>query len=1313
MCFLAIMEAGWAVSMKRDPIIRELADSIEGCQMRDRRRFRRRLRRLKGRGDAKARTNGLKKLRGHIEESLDLVEKRRQLVPGELLTSDLPVLKAQHEIQQALQANQVIIVCGETGSGKTTQLPQIAMRAGRGIFGLIGHTQPRRLAARAVAQRIAEEIGPDGQEIVGFQVRFRKQVKDHALIKIMTDGILLSELATDPKLEQYDTIIVDEAHERSLNIDLLLGCLHQIVQKRPELRVIITSATIDSERFSEFFGGAPVIEVPGRQFEVEVIHAESGDSEDDPEVMASAVQEAMDQALVKHPREGDVLVFLPGEREIREVARVLHGPFGNEFEIVSLYARLSLAAQQKALKPQRRRRIVLATNVAETSLTVPRIRVVIDSGLVRVKRYSARRGIERLPVEGVSKASANQRTGRAGRVAEGTCYRLYSEGAFQKRDDFTAPEIMRTNLASVILRLADLGLGEVETFPLLDRPRPQAMRAGRETLWELGAIDEQSRLTGTGRSMARMPVDPRLARMLLAGQEHRCLADVLVIASGLAIPDPKIRPEGEEAVADQRHAAFRVEGSDLLSKRTLWEAWVERVRAGGTSSQRRWCQSNSLSWVRMREWREIHDQLHRMLREMGIHVSGRSSPAEAVHRALLSGLVTSVGKLARPSAQDGNAKFEKGMYDGPGRRRFKIHPSSGVRSIRPDWIMSAEIIETNRLWARSVAGIDPVWIAEAAPHLLEPEYGDPEWDAVRGSAVTTQRRMLAGLLLPGTRRVSYVVVDPMVARRIFIDEGLVRRDLQLEAGFFKRNGVLQEEIERREDRLRRRDLLVSEQERSRFYDSRLPDHVVDLQTLKSWLNTASDLELNALVMQESDLVRQDVEAPDDDFPTTLPIAGIACQVRYGFEPGADHDGLCIQVPVALLPRVDQERLQWLVPGLLKEKMEAIVRGLPKDIRRDCQPVAETVAWCLSDIPEGVAFLEYLSRRLTQRSGQDVSPGMIEAVTLDPHLLASIEVMDGERPMARGRDVQELLRECGGEATRRMADVVAEHPRSRSGLTSWEFDSILDPVNIELGGQSLSTWAALVDEGGTVGIQLVASPTEAVQRSRRGLCRLLLLATEGSIPFQLEHLPGHDQLVLLASTCLASDELRDGLSILAAELIFLQDGGAAKVTNVSIFDQLLSDHWGSISEGVMKALSMVQDLITRRQEIALQVESSPPPGAELVWEAERRHLDRLFATEVLHETPASWLAQYPRWLQVIARRLDRARRGIDVSPIELTEWEDRLIGVWSEQEIHPSVRQLSWLIEEWRVRCLSPDEPQAVKVTPETLQQQWSVVTRNG
>ncbi|MCH2133271.1 MAG: ATP-dependent RNA helicase HrpA [Phycisphaerales bacterium] len=1298
--------------------MREIAAAIDSCLIRDRRRFRRRLRRLKGRGDVEVRGRGLEKLAKQVKESLEAVDRRRQVLVKQEFAGDLPILEARAEIDRALADNQVVIICGETGSGKTTQLPRMAMDGGRGLFGVIGHTQPRRLAARAVAQRISDELGPVGPQVVGFQVRFRRQTPPDSIIKVMTDGILLAELADDPRLEQYDTIIVDEAHERSLNIDLLLGCLRRIVAQRPELRVIVTSATIDADRFSTFFGGAPVIEVSGRQYPVDIVHPESGSGPDDPESVSRAVHDAMHEAVRRHPDTGDVLVFLPGEREIREVGRTLQGPFGRDFEIVPLYARLSLAAQQKALRPGARRRIVLSTNVAETSLTVPRIRVVIDSGLARINRYSARRGIERLPVEGISQASAAQRTGRAGRIAPGTCLRLYSEAALAKRDAYTPPEILRTNLAGVILRLADMGLGSVEEFPLLDPPRPQAIRAGLETLHELGALDAAGGLTRVGRSMARMPVDPRLSRMLLAGHEENCLDDVLVIASGLAIPDPRVRPPESEQAADQRHAAFREEGSDFLSMRTLWEEWVKVIRAGGGSSHRRWCQSNFLSWVRMREWREIHDQLHRMLREVGLRTERRDRrevDADAVHRSLLVGLVTNVGHRARPTATT-SGKVEKGVYEGPSRRRFRIHPSSGLTRERPPWIMAAELVETTQLWARKAAGIDPSWIGSVAAHLLEPVYGDPEWDGTRGAAMTQETRTLRGLAIPGSRRVAYAKVDADVARRMFIDEGLVRGDLSLGAEFYRHNRQLQEEIERREDRLRRRDLLVSELERAAFYEKHVPDWVVDLASLKRWIDTAKAGEVDALRMKESDLLRRDVAVEEEAFPEFMTLSGVTCAVHYGFEPGSDQDGMCVRVPLGILTRIDPVRLGWLVPGLLPEKIEAVIRGLDKDIRRECQPVADTVDWCRHEMRDGEGPVDgRLAELLTQRSGHDVTVAMVSAVELPPHLQVMIEVVDGETVVGQGRDLGVLRDQLASGAVADFAGAAAAHDLARENQQSWTWGSLFEPVTLQVGGVALSAWTSLEDEGRSVGIRLVPSSMEAVQRSRRGLCRLFLMAGGGSIEFQVEHLPELDRLMLSASPVLGSDHLCDGVALLACEAIYLGDGGPRHLSTREAFESRLVEGEALIVKSVLEVGERCREIFQRRQDVAIVLESGCPPGAEVTWDEEARHLDRLFQPDVLHETPRAWLAQYPRWLDVMTQRLHRARRenGRGLRIEEVDRWEARLATVWRGDATLPAVRQLAWLMEEWRVRHQAPGQPQAVPVTEETLAQQWEVIRMLG
>ena len=1293
----------------------DLKQSIEACMLRDRRRFQRRLRRLKGRRDKGVREAGLQKLSKHIEESISRAEKRRQSLVKQEFRSDLPILDSRLELAEAIRENQVVIVCGETGSGKTTQLPRICLDIGRGLFGMIGHTQPRRLAARSVAHRLGEECGPEVS--IGFQVRFKKELPEETLIKIMTDGILLAELADDPRLEKYDTIIIDEAHERSLNIDLLMGCLKGILEKRPELRVIVTSATIDSKRFSEFFNNAPVFEVSGRQYPVEIIHAKTGDSPEDPEKTTTRVCECMREVVQAYPDEGDVLVFLPGEREIRDLSRMLQGSFGKDFDVVPLYARLSLSAQQKALRPGGRRRIVLSTNVAETSLTVPGIRVVIDSGLVRINRFSARRGINRLPVEGVSLASANQRAGRAGRIGPGTCYRLFSEGALQRRDPFTAPEVMRTNLSSLILRLAELGFTDIDSFPLLDRPRPAAVRAGLETLRDLGALEADGGLTSLGRSMAKLPVDPRIARILLSGQAYGCLDDILVIASALAISDPRLRPPDQENQAAQRHAAFKVDGSDFLSLRLLWKSWLQVSRTG--QSRRRWCQQNFLSWVRMLEWREIHDQLRRMLRESGIRSGSGKGDDEAIHRALLSGLVANVGSRSR-SEQDGGsaAQKNKGVYDGPGRRRFRIHPSSDLSSKRPDWIVAAEIVETTQLWARRVAEVDPDWIVEAASHLLEPVHGDPSWDTRRGSAVTTERRVFRGLMVPGTRMVSYAMVDPEISRQMFIEEGLVRNGFQQTFTFLAHNRRLQEEIEASEARLRRRDLLVSEIERCAFYESRIPMGVVDLDSFTAWFNSAGPAETDALRMQESDLLRKAIQADEDSFPPSIEIQGCDCEIQYGFEPGSSHDGMCVRLPLAILAGLDTEQLEWLVPGLLDEKIELIIRGLDKSIRRECQPVNETVVWCRQNMQKmSKRFGAAMAQSLSNRTGFDVTPEMIASVQLPPHLLAMVEVLDGEQVVCRDRNLSSILSSHGGQAVKGFLELVAAHPRRESGLKVLPSGKLLERLDVDVSGIMVPAWTSLVDEGGTVGVVLVRSPEEASHQTRQGLCRLALIMFGGSIEFQVEHLPDLERLSLFAAGCMSGGQLRDGLSMLATERILIGDEGIAGLLDAESLNSRIEQVAPEISEAVLRTAQMVDRILAIRQEVAVILESGCPPGCEAVWESESNHLARLFEPGVFQSTPSGWLSQYPRWLEAIRIRLQSARRhqgDHSETSGSVERWEQPLMEVWSQRNSLASgaIRQMGWLIEEWRVRVFAQKLGQVFPVNEESLRKQWEEVRRS-
>lgn len=1283
--------------------------------LQDRRRFHRRLRRLKGRHDQVVRERGLRKLHDHIEQSKARVARRRQALVKQEFKSDLPILDSRSQLSQAILDNQVVIVCGETGSGKTTQLPRICLDIGRGLFGMIGHTQPRRLAARSVAHRLSEECGSETP--VGFQVRFNRTLPEETMVKIMTDGILLAELADDPRLEKYDTIIIDEAHERSLNIDLLMGCLKGILEKRPELRVIVTSATIDSERFSTFFDGAPVFEVSGRQYPVEIIHAESGDSPDDPDKTVARVVECMHEVAERHPDDGDVLVFLPGEREIRELSRKLGGSFGREFDIVPLYARLSLSAQQKALRSGDRRRIVLSTNVAETSLTVPGIRVVIDSGLVRINRFSARRGINRLPIEGVSIASANQRAGRAGRVAPGTCYRLFSEGALQKRDAFTAPEVMRTNLSSLILRLAELGFNDIDSFPLLDRPRPAAVRAGLETLHDLGALDGAGALTSLGRSMAKLPVDPRIARILLSGQTYGCLEDILVIASALSISDPRLRPPEQEEQAAQRHAAFKVADSDFLSLRSLWRSWRKVDKRG--AGRRRWCQDNFLSWVRMLEWREIHDQLRRMLREVGLKGGSGQGGDEAIHRALLSGLVANVGNHSR-SEQDGGpeSRKNKGVYDGPGRRRFRIHPSSDLSNQRPDWIVAAEIVETTRLWARRVAKVDPAWVVEAASHLLEPVYGDPSWDSRRGSAVTSESRMFRGLMVPGTRKVSYAIVDPHVARQMFIEDGLVRKGFQRTFPFLDHNRHLQDKVEANEARLRRRDLLVSELERCAFYESRIPSTVVDLDSFTVWFDSAGVDEIEALKMKDSDLVRENVRAKKDAFPSSIHIQGCDCPIRYGFEPGSSEDGMCVRIPLAILSGIDHDQLQWLVPGLLDEKIERIIRGLDKSIRRNCQPISDSVEWCRNEMrSSGKPFNVALAESISIRSGQDVTARMVASVALPPHLVAMIEVVDGERVICLDRDIEAIRASHGVRAVESFLESARRHPRHETGLDRWPSGRLLEEVSFSVAGTAVPAWTALVDEGESLGVRLLRTPAEASHQTRRGLCRLAILRGGGSIEFQVDHIPDLDKLVLLSSGFMSGMELRDGLSMLSMERMLMGDEGISGLLHEEAFVARIDSSAANVTEAVLRTGQLIAAVLETRQQIAVMLESGAPPGCESIWESESGHMDRLFSPGVLQSTPSGWFSQYPRWLEVSRVRLQNARRDpkrhLDVSRA-VDRWEGPLMEIWPRLDsLAPgAIRQMGWFIEEWRAGVFAQGLGQAIPVNEESLREQWQEVRRS-
>ncbi|HSH42534.1 MAG TPA: ATP-dependent RNA helicase HrpA, partial [Arenicellales bacterium] len=996
---------------------------------------------------------------------------RAERLPAPRFDDSLPITARKEEIQQAIRDHQVVVVCGETGSGKSTQLPKLCLEMGRGVDGFIGHTQPRRVAARAIASRLAAELDSKVGDHAGYKFRFAEQLSEETYIKVITDGMLLAELESDRQLDQYDTLIIDEAHERSLNIDFLLGILKRLLPRRPDLRVIITSATIDPEKFSRYFDDAPVIEVSGRTWPVEVRYRpfdqRDGDAAD--RNLEVAILHAVDELSRERP--GDILIFLPGEHHIHKTAGLLRRKHYRDTEILPLYARLPASEQQRIFQPGGRRRIVLATNVAETSITVPGIRYVIDSGLARISRYRPARQVQALPIEPVSRASANQRAGRCGREADGICIRLYSEADFQAREEFTPPEVQRTSLASVILSMHNLRLGEVEQFPFLEPPPPKMVKAGYRLLEELGAIDGGHALTGVGRRLARIPADPRIGRMLLAAGEHGCASEVLTIAAALSVQDPRDFPADHLEQARQAHAVDRHEKSDFLGLLNLWQRYRRATRELSRRQRTRWCREHFLSGVRMREWRNVRDQLNSIARELKIPINKSPAPEAAVHKALLTGLL---GNIAR--------RHTDNEYLGTQGKKLYIHRGSALFKTKPKWLMCAELVHTGRLYARTVAAIDPAWVETPASHLVKRQYLDPYWDARRGEVRAKEQVTLYGLTLVQGRRVRYARVDPVESREIFIRQALVPGDVEPPPDFLRHNLEMIQRAAEIEHRERRRGVVIDDERLADFYRRRLPADVCDMRSLAVWLKSASRESVQALYLDEETARPGPLdEHYPDRFPDHIEVSGNRLPLRYRFEPGHPYDGVTLSVPAPLVGQLPAERLSWLVPGLLVEKMTALIRALPKDTRRALGPANDAAFFCLQHMAprDDESLTQCMSRTFREERGIRVPVEQWDETALQPHLRMNVEVTDSAGVvLAHGRDPAALRERIADAAPMHETDNEPLPSWVKSGLTAWTIDELPESIEHRRAGVKLRSFVALQDDGDSVSVALYDREVEA-------------------------------------------------------------------------------------------------------------------------------------------------------------------------------------------------------------------------------------------
>jgi ATP-dependent helicase HrpA len=1148
--------------------------------------------------------------------------------------ASLPISERVDEIAAAIRDHQVVIIAGETGSGKTTQLPKICLALGRGAHGMIGHTQPRRLAARTVADRIAEELGEPVGGTVGYQVRFTDQVGADTRVKLMTDGILLTELAQDRRLRRYDTLIIDEAHERSLNVDFILGYLTRLLPSRPDLKLVITSATIDPQRFSRHFGDAPVIEVSGRTYPVEVRYRPPDEADPDP---TQAIGDAVEELAAEGP--GDILVFLSGEREIRDTADALrrqarHSARLRDTEILPLYARLSLAEQHRVFQPHPGRRIVLATNVAETSLTVPGIRYVVDPGTARISRYSHRLKVQRLPIEPISQASATQRAGRCGRVADGICVRLYSEADFQARPAFTEPEILRTNLASVILQMAALRLGEVADFPFIDPPDRRQVADGVRLLEELGAFDREHRLTPLGRRLARLPVDPRLGRMVLAADRNGCLREVTVIAAALSIQDPRERPADRRETADALHARFVEPGSDFLTYLNLWRYLQEQQKARSSSQFRRMCRTEHLNYLRVREWQDVHQQLRRVARTLGASLNSEPADPQRVHASLLAGLLSHIG-LRDLTATDPRRRHE---YVGARGARFAIAPGSALFRGSPEWVMVAELVETSRLWGRIAATIQPEWVEPLAGHLVKRTYSEPHWDARRGSVVAYERVTLYGVPIVARRAVNYGRIDPRLARELFIRHALVEGEWETRHAFFHDNRALLERVEELEHRARRRDIRVDDEVLFDFYDQRIGPEVVSAAHFDRWWKQARRDRPDLLHFPVELLLNRDTAGVSEvDYPDEWSYGDLRFPLTYQFEPGEAADGVTVHIPLPALDQAADAGFDWQVPGLRHELVVALIRSLPKALRRQLVPVPEVATEALARLtPYQRPLADALADALRELAGVVVPADAWAPEKLPDHLRMTFRVTDDGGTLAEGKDLA-ALRDALRPAARASLAAAAAGVERR-GLRDWTIGTLPRRVELTRAGHPVVAYPALVDAGDAVDVRVFATEAEQAYRMPRGTRRLLLLTCPSPATYVSQRLSDQAKLALLRNPHGGVRALLDDCAGCAVDALVAEQGGPA--WDEPGFAALRRRVRADLDRATLGVVTEVLPIITLANQLDQRLtETRGPALAEAVADM-RDQLGSLVGPGFITEIGWQRLPDLLRWLRAVERRLER-------------------------------------------------------------------------
>ncbi|WP_276469623.1 ATP-dependent RNA helicase HrpA [Photobacterium damselae] len=1262
-----------------------LKAAIKDCMMRDQFRLHRRLQGAARIKNDQAKHAVFDEIAADIAKSMSVVELRRTQRPTVTYPELLPVSQKKDDIAEAIKHNQVVIVAGETGSGKTTQLPKICLELGRGVKGMIGHTQPRRLAARSVASRIAEELECEMGSYVGYKVRFNDQVSDRSQIKLMTDGILLAEIQHDRYLNQYDTIIIDEAHERSLNIDFILGYLRELLPKRPDLKVIITSATIDPERFSKHFNNAPIIEVSGRTYPVDVryrpIVEDSDDTDRDQlEAIFDAVDELCDEG------QGDILIFMNGEREIRDTADALEKRKLRDTEIVPLFARLSAGEQNRVFQPHTGRRIVLSTNVAETSLTVPGIKYVIDPGTARISRYSYRTKVQRLPIEPISQASANQRKGRCGRVQEGICIRLYSEEDFLSRPEFTDPEILRTNLASVILQMTAIGLGDIQAFPFVEAPDNRNIQDGVRLLEELGAInanakDPRKRLTSVGRQLARLPIDPRLARMVLEAPKNNALREVMIIASALSIQDPRERPMEKQQASDEKHRRFYDKESDFMTFVNLWDYVQEQQKTLSGNQFRKQCKKDYLNYLRIREWQDIHFQVRQVVRELELRINDTEAGYDAVHMSLLSGLLSHIGMKDQ----------EKNEYQGARNARFNIFPGSGIFKKQPKWVMVAELVETSRLWGRIAAKIQPEWVEPLAQHLLKRSYSEPHWEKKSAAVHAFEKVTLYGIPVVAKRKVNYGRIDPTLSREIFIRSALVEGDWDTKHKFFQQNRKLLREVEELEHKSRRRDILIDDEQLFEFYDQRIDLSVVSGRHFDTWWKKASKENPELLNFEREMLFRNDASHVTDlDYPNFWHQGNLKLKLSYQFEPGEDNDGVTVHVPLAILNQVEPDGFDWQIPGLRHELVVALIKSLPKTLRRNFVPAPNYADAFLSRTKVMEApLLDSMEKELKRITGVTILREDWNLDQIPDHLKITFRAVDHRnRKLRENKDLYEL-KDSLKEKVQQTLSQVADDDIEQEGLKTWSFGTLPERYQQKRGGFEVRAYPAIVDNNDSVGIKLFETEEEQHRAMQQGQRRLILLNIPSPIKYLHDNLPNKSKLGLYFNPYGRVLDLIDDCIACGIDKLIEQKGGI--VWQPEAFEALKDYVRAELGDTVVEIAKQVEEILTTAFNINKRLKGRVDLTMAFALSDIKAQLEGLIFKGFATECGWKRLPDILRYMRAIERRLEKLpidpnKDRVHILKVEsmVNEYKELLNKIPKGQPIPDNVKEIRWMIEELRV-----------------------------